>query len=90
MATQPEPQPAAPAPRLTLGELVRLQLAALSRGSGEHATVELARNAKGDTQIRVVARTGDAGVDTLEQAAQQARALYDELAAAYPTKEAPE
>lgn len=72
-----------PAPRLNLSELVRLQLAALSRHGGEHATVELTRNAKGDVQIRVAARTGEQGIETLEQAAELAQTIYDGLAAKY-------
>lgn len=70
--------------RLSLSELVRLQLAALSRKAGEHATVELVRNAKGDTQIRVVASTATDEVDTLAEAAELAQATYDALRAKYP------
>lgn len=85
MAKQRNEQAPPASPRLSLGELVRLQLAALSKHGGEHATVELTRNAKGDVQIRVAARTGEQGVDTLEQAAELARTIYDELAERYPT-----
>lgn len=66
------------APRLTLSELVRLQLAALARGSSEHSSVELVENAKHETQVRVAVRTGDAGVETPDDALAKAFELYAE------------
>jgi hypothetical protein len=74
-----------PAPRLSLSELVRLQLDALTRTSGEHSSVELTRNAKGETQITVKVRTGDAGVETVDDAYAKARELYDMARVAYPS-----
>jgi NAD(P)H-hydrate repair Nnr-like enzyme with NAD(P)H-hydrate epimerase domain len=73
--------------KLSLSELARLQLQALSKQAGEHATVELVRNAKGETQIRVVARTGDEGAETLAEAAELAQATYDALRMKYPLSE---
>lgn len=70
--------------RLTLTELSLGLLDAMRRGGGDHSSVELTRNAKGDTQIRVHVRTGEADVDTAEQAAERATALYDELRERYP------
>lgn len=75
---------AAPQQRVTLSEIVRAQLAALERVPREHSTVALSRNAKGLTQIEVSVRTGDEGIDTLADALELARRLYDELSAAYP------
>lgn len=74
-----------PRRRLTLSEIVEQQLAALSRVSGDHSTVKLTRNARGDTQIEVSVRTGEGGLETADQAAAEARRLYDDLATAYPT-----
>lgn len=68
--------------RLSLSEIVE-QL--LQRGSSEHSSVTISRNAKGETQLEVVVRTGDAGeVQTIEQAEQHATAVYDRLRALYP------
>lgn len=73
--------------RLTLSDVVdRL----LDRGPTDHSSVTLSRNAKGDTQVEVVVRTGDSGeVQTADQAAAKARELYDTLTAAYPREQAP-
>lgn len=70
--------------RLTLSELVPQLLAGLQHRGGDHSSVELTRNAKGDVQIRVSVRTGEAGVETPEQAADRARELFDKLAGDYP------
>lgn len=71
--------------RLTLSQIVEAQLAALNRAGGEHSTVRLTRNAKGDTQIEVVVRTGDEShIVTAADAATHARAIYDDLRVAYP------
>lgn len=84
-----QPEPATPQPepphRLTLSVLVPQLVAALAKGHGEHSSVELTRNARGDTQIRVSVRTDEAGIDTPEQAAARAVALYDSLRQRYPT-----
>jgi hypothetical protein len=71
-------------PRLTLSQIVERQLHALSRGGQDHSTVELSRNAKGDTQIRVSVRTGEGDVDTVEQARMKAEETYDHLRNLYP------
>lgn len=72
-----------PAPRrMSLSQVVE---ALLARGSSEHSSVTLGRNSKGDTTIEVVVRTGDAGeVQTVEEATQVAKRVYDDLRAAYP------
>lgn len=78
----PEPEPETATPRrLTLSQIVE-QL--LQRGSSEHSSVTLSRNSKGETQIEVVVRTGDAGdIVTIEEAEQAAQAVYDRLRVAY-------
>lgn len=68
--------------RLSLSEIVELLL---SKGGGEHSSVSLTRNAKGETQIEVTVRTGDSGeITTAAQAAAEARTIYDRLRSAYP------
>jgi hypothetical protein len=68
--------------RMTLSQVVE---ALLNRGSSEHSSVTISRNAKGETQLEVVVRTGDAGVvTTIEEAETAAQAVYDRLRAAYP------
>jgi hypothetical protein len=78
-------QAAAPAEaprRMTLSQVVE---ALLNRGSSEHSSVTISRNAKGETQLEVVVRTGDAGeVATIEEAETAAQAVYDRLRTAYP------
>jgi hypothetical protein len=70
--------------RLTLSQIVEAQIAALAKVSGDHSTVKLSRNAKGDTQIEVSVRSGEGGLETADDAAAKARELYDELARDYP------
>ena len=74
---------ATPAPkRMSLSQVVE---ALLQRGSSEHSSVTISRNAKGETQLEVVVRTGDAGeVATIEEAETAATAVYDRLRTAYP------
>jgi hypothetical protein len=71
-------------PRLTLSQIVERQLHALSRGGQDHSTIELSRNAKGDTQIRVSVRTGEGDVETVEEARAKATEQYDHLRELYP------
>ena len=68
-------------PRVTLSEIVR---ALLERGPGEHSSVKLTRNAKGDTQIEVTVRSGGVDAETLDEAARKAREHYDALRDEYP------
>lgn len=86
MSTTPDPtvhEGAPRAPRMSMGRVVELLL---TRSGGEHSSVTLSRNAKGETQIEVVVRTAEEGeVRTAHDAARVARELYDSLAAAYPT-----
>lgn len=51
----------------------------------DDASIDLTRNAKGDTQIAVSLRTGDEGVATVDQAASRAREVYDAMREHYPT-----
>lgn len=77
-----KPEPAAePSRRLTLSQIVE-QL--LQRGSAEHSSITLARNAKGETQIEVIVRTDERGsITTLEDAETAAVQIYDRLRTKY-------
>jgi hypothetical protein len=76
--------------RLRMSEVTRSLLAALSKTGGEHSTVKLTRNAKGDTQIEVSVRTGDTPeVETAADAMAEAVRLYDSLREVYPMNEEP-
>lgn len=70
--------------RLTLSQIVEQQIAALAKVSGDHSTVKLTRNSKGDTQIEVSVRTGEGDIETAADAAAKAVELYDDLAIKYP------
>lgn len=67
--------------RLTLSEIVELLL---QRNPSDHSTVKLTRNAKGDTQIEVSVRTGEPGLESIEQARAKAEEQYDHLRSMYP------
>lgn len=54
------------------------------RTGHENATVELTRNAKGETQIEVSLRTTDGGARTADAATIQAMAIYDTVRGRYP------
>lgn len=73
---------------LTQAELVRAFVERMQASAGgEHSSVELARNARGDTQIKVTVRTGEhEGVETAEQAAAKAKEVYDLLRSFYPMR----
>jgi len=75
-----------PPRRLTKDEILRAHLERMvAAAGGEHSTIKLSRNAKGDTQIEVSVRTGDSEeVATVDDAAAKAKAVYDTLAAFYP------
>ena len=74
-----------PRRRLTLSDIVGLMLAAQAHGGGEHSSVRLNRNARGDTQIEVTVRTGDShGIDTASDAAAEALRLYNNLRELFP------
>lgn len=69
--------------RLTLTDVVEKLL---DRGGSEHSSVTLSRNAKGETQIEVVVRTGEAGsVQTIEEAEAAAVSVYERLRDRYPS-----
>lgn len=77
--------------RLRMSDVTRALLAALSKTGGEHSTVKLTRNAKGDTQIEVSVRTGDTeGVVTVDDAAAKALDVYDRLRLVYPLNTEPD
>lgn len=67
------------ATRLSMSDILALLL---TRGGGERDSIELTRNARGETQIGVVIRTHEAR--DLTEAEAEARALYDRLRATYP------
>lgn len=74
--------------RMTLSRMVEMLL---ERGSGSGSSVTLTRNAKGDTQIEVVVRTGDDDHPrTPEMAAGRAKHIYDELRQLYPYPATPD
>lgn len=71
-------------PRLTQSQIIERLLHAMSRSGQDHSTVELSRNAKGDTQIRVSVRTGESGIETVDEARAKAQEQYDHLRDLYP------
>ena len=75
-------RPADPPRRMTLSNVVELLL---TRNAPEHSSIDLSRNAKGETQISVTVRTGDVGgIETIEEAEQKVTELFDRLRARYP------
>lgn len=77
-----EQPPATKPQRLSLSTILELMLA---RGSGDRSSVSLTRNAKGETQIEVVIRTGDSGeILSPADAEREASEVYNRLRAAYP------
>lgn len=80
MTKQPTPRPK----RLSLSEILEHLL---TRSRSERSSVTLSRNASGETQIDVQVRTADDGeVRTVDDAAAKAQAIYDGLAATYPSQ----
>ena len=67
--------------RMSLSEIVGLLL---TKGGKEHGSVTLSRNARGETQIEVVVRTGDENVATIEDAETKATDVFERLRARYP------
>jgi hypothetical protein len=65
--------------RLSLSDILALML---TRGGGERDSIELTRNAKGETQIAVTVRTTETR-DLLE-AESEAKDVYNRLRATYP------
>lgn len=65
--------------RLNHSEIIAL---ALSRGSGVGESAEVTRNAKGEWQFQVSARTAEG--ETLDDAVARLQAAVAKLAAAYP------
>ncbi len=50
----------------------------------DESAVTLTRNAKGETQIEVTTKTSDAGLPTIDAAADAVRKVYDATRAKYP------
>lgn len=76
--------------RLRMSDVTRALLAALSKTGGEHSTVKLARNARGDTQVEVSVRTGDTeAIVSVDDAAAKAVEVYDRLRLLYPINTEP-
>jgi hypothetical protein len=70
---------------LGASEVARSLLARLAKQTGEHHSVELTRNAKGDVQVKVTVRTDpDIGIDTPEAAAGKAMEVFNMVNAFYP------
>ncbi len=67
------------AKRLTLSDILTMTL---QRGHGNQDSVTLTRNAKGETQIEVVARGREN--ETLRQVEQRCRETFDRLRATFP------
>jgi hypothetical protein len=65
--------------RLSLSDILTMTL---QRGSGNQDSVSLTRNAKGETQIEVVARSREN--ETLRMVEQRARETYERLRATFP------
>jgi len=68
--------------RLSLSEIVTMLLAKPGR---DHSSVELTRNAKGETQINVTVRAGETdGIDTAADAATECARIYEQLRRQFP------
>ena len=65
--------------RLALSDVLTM---VLQRGSGNQDSVALTRNAKGETQIEVVARSRES--ETLRMVEQRARESYERLRSTFP------
>ena len=65
--------------RLSLSDILTMTL---QRGSGNQDSVSLSRNARGETQIEVVARSREN--ETLRMVEQRARETYDRLRSTFP------
>lgn len=75
------------APRMTLSQVVEKLL---ERGGSEHSSVTLSRNAKGNTQIEVIVRTGEnSSVTSVEEAEAVAISVYERLTVRYPNEAEP-
>jgi hypothetical protein len=70
--------------RMSVSETLRM---VLQRGTGHQDSVSLTRNAKGDTQIEVVARSRED--ESLDDVGVRARAEYDLLRTSYPYTNGP-
>lgn len=70
--------------RVTSSDIIDRLLAALARTSGERSSFRITRNAAGKPQIEVLVKTGEHGIETIEQARIAAQREYDAACAAYP------
>lgn len=73
--------------RPTYSDLIDRLLSVMTRTAGERSSVKLTRNARGDTQIEVMVRTGEHDIGSIDGARLEAKRQYDLLAAAYPMLE---
>jgi len=82
----PEGEPQAKPKRMTQGEILAAFVERMqAQHGGEHSSVRLTRNARGDTQIEVAVRTGESDeLATVDDAAAKAKAVYDLLRSLYP------
>lgn len=62
----------------------RLEAAYPTRNGHDNASIEVTRNAKGETQISVDVKTAEGTVTTLEDAAEKALQVYDQTRMRYP------
>jgi hypothetical protein len=81
----------APPQRIRAADLIAEQrtiiAALLERGGGEHSSVVLTRNSKGDTQIEVTVRTDGETIVSADEAFAKACELYDAACTKYPPGE---
>ncbi|MCI0346582.1 MAG: hypothetical protein L0221_14230 [Chloroflexi bacterium] len=70
---------------ITRAEILRGLLSAVNKTGGEHSTIRLSRNAKGDTQFEVSVRTGESdALATAADAQAEAVRLYRMLDELFP------
>lgn len=67
---------------ISLSTIVKGQLAALAKTRPESSSVELTRNAKGDTQIKVSVSMLEG--ETIDATSARAQEIYDALGEKYP------
>ena len=73
---------------MTQANVITRLIDALGRVGGEHSSVRLTRNSRGDVQVEVACRTGEQGVETVEQARVKAQQQFDLLCQLYPMQTA--
>ena len=77
--------------RVSKDDVLAALLARATSVGSEHSSVRLSRNAKGDTQVEVVVRSGDSPeIQTAAQATAEAVRIYDNLRELYPMTGGPQ